>query len=340
MRGGSETRPYTRRLRRRRWGRRLGFITALLILVAVGGALFGYGGSAPSEEAEQSSSAEQSRTEPSSKADSKQGLDEAWDVAIAKDPSPSLATPGESIGFGRRIALTFDDGPDPVTTPAILDVLRAYQLKATFFVYGARAERHPELIDRIVSEGHTLGNHTYYHRDMTRLTPDLMLSELRDTQRAIDQALGSHSPITLFRPPCGTPYNGETDKLPLFQRIMGEQKMYPVMWNIDSRDWALTGQPDSIVDNVAQSTPGDGGVLLLHDTQPQTVDALPGILDYYKAANFEFTDVRSLLAEKYHVNPEGIEADLDTVQPEGIPSSVDLDEDIPDDVKALADCLA
>jgi len=311
----------------------------VLILFAGGAILFEYDSSSPSEEADQSRPAEQPRPEPSSETKSGQGLDEAWATAIAEDPSPSLATPGETMEFGHRIALTFDDGPDPVTTPAILDVLRAYDLEATFFTYGVRAERHPELVERIVSEGHTLGNHTYHHRDMARLAPDLMLKELQDAQSVIDQALGAHSRVTLFRPPCGAPYNTETDKLPLFQRVMREQKTYPVMWNIDSRDWALEESPSSIVDNIVQSTPEDGGVLLLHDTQPQTVDELPEILDYYIAANFEFTDVRGLLAVKYGVDPEGVEADPNTLQPGTIPRPDGPGEGISEDVSSLADCL-
>jgi peptidoglycan/xylan/chitin deacetylase (PgdA/CDA1 family) len=170
---------------------------------------------------------------------------------------------------------------------------------------------------------------------MTRLTPDLMLKELQDTQAAVDRALGSHARITLFRPPCGAPYNTETDKLPAFQGIMQEQQMYPVMWNIDPLDWALKDQPDRIVGNVAQNTPEDGGVVLLHDTQPQTVDALPEILDYYTAANFKFTGVRDLLAEKYGVEPDGVQANPDTPQP-GVTSQ----PGVPDDVRSLADCLA
>jgi peptidoglycan-N-acetylglucosamine deacetylase len=211
--------------------------------------------------------------------------------------------------FGRRIALTFDDGPDPSTTPAILDVLRDYHLKATFFVIGARAEQHPELIERIVSEGHTLGNHTYYHRDLTKLPPELMLRELQNTQAVIDRALGGHYQVTLLRPPCGTPYNAEMEKLPAFQEAMREQEMYPVMWTIDSHDWALENQPESIVDYLIQSTPEGGGVVLLHDTQPQTAEALPKIIDRYGAASFEFSGVRELLADKYGVDPNGIEAD-------------------------------
>jgi peptidoglycan/xylan/chitin deacetylase (PgdA/CDA1 family) len=198
-----------------------------LILFVLGAALFEYDNLLPPEKAEQPQPAKQSQQESTSPVKPDREVDEAWAAAIAQDASPSLATPGETLGFGHRIALTFDDGPDPATTPAILNVLREHNVKVTFFVIGARAEQHPELIQRIVSEGHTLGNHTYYHRAMTKLTPDLALKELRDTQAVIDQALGGHSRITLFRPPCGAPYNTETDKLPVFQKPMQEQQMYP-----------------------------------------------------------------------------------------------------------------
>ena len=266
------------------------------------------------------------------------GVDDAWSTVTAQDASPSLATPDDTTPMGHQIALTFDDGPDPATTPAILDILRRYDVKATFFVVGARAEQHPDLIRRIASEGHTLGNHTYYHRDMTTLTPREMSQELRDTQTAIDQALGYRSRITLFRPPCGAPYTTETDKLSSFQKFMEKQKMYPVMWNVDSRDWALRGRPDLIVKNIVQSTPQDGGVVLLHDTQPQTVEALPKIIHYYRTAHFEFTDVRELLAKKYGVAPEGIEANhSDTSSPRANTRFSGSDD--PKDLASRAECL-
>jgi peptidoglycan/xylan/chitin deacetylase (PgdA/CDA1 family) len=265
-------------------------------------------------------------------------IDDAWTAVTAQDASPSLATPDDTTPMGHQIALTFDDGPDPATTPAILDVLRRYDIKATFFVVGARAEQHPDLIRRIASEGHTLGNHTYYHRDMTTLTPKEMSQELRDTQTAIDQALGYRSRITLFRPPCGAPYITETDKLPSFQKFMEKEKMYPVMWNVDSRDWALGGRPDLIVDNIVQSTPQDGGVVLLHDTQPQTVEALPKIIHYYQTAHFGFTSVRELLAKKYGVAPEGIEANHSDTPSPRVNTRFSGSGD-PKDLSSRAECL-
>lgn len=334
-----KTRLHRFRQHRRRQKRRLTFAVLLSALFALVVVLSGCGSSSAPEQAESSQPAELSQPQASSTTEPVPSVDEAWDAAIAQDPSPSLATPSETLGFGHRIALTFDDGPDPVTTPAILDILRDRHLKATFFVIGARAEQYPELVQRIVSEGHALGNHTYYHRDLTKLTPELVLRELQNTQSAIDSALGGHSQVTLFRPPCGAPYNTEMDKLPEFQEAMRKQKMYPVMWTVDSRDWALQGQPGSIVDNLVQNTPQDGGVILMHDTQPQTADALPGIIDSYTAANFEFTGVRDLLAEKYGVEPGGVEANSDAVQHGVTPDPGFLDENPPGDLTTLGECL-
>lgn len=78
-----------------------------------------------------------------------------------------------------------------------------------------------------MTEGHILGNHNYYHRDMTKLSTDVVLEELEDTQPVIERIPGSHFQIRLFRPSCGAPYNTETDKLPIFQRVAQEQKCAP-----------------------------------------------------------------------------------------------------------------
>ncbi|MDP9480374.1 MAG: polysaccharide deacetylase family protein [Actinomycetota bacterium] len=117
---------------------------------------------------------------------------------------------------------------------------------------------------------------------------------------------------------------------------MREQKMYPVMWNIDPRDWAYEGSPDLVVDGVVQATPEDGGVLLLHDTQPQTASALPEILDYYASAGFGSTGVRELLAEKYGVPADGIE---DGSRPPASRHKAAPKPDATDDALPSADCL-
>src|ERR687898_2164393 len=113
-----------------------------------------------------------------------------WDAAIAQDSWPALATHAKTGTSGRRIVLTFDDGPDPRTTPRILDSLREHDLKALFFVLGRHVKERPGLLRRIVKEGHTIGNHTYNHTDMSDQSEKRMRLELRRTQAAVDDALG------------------------------------------------------------------------------------------------------------------------------------------------------
>ncbi|MDQ3892795.1 MAG: polysaccharide deacetylase family protein, partial [Actinomycetota bacterium] len=94
---------------------------------------------------------------------------------------------------------------------------------------------------------------------------------------------------------------------PLFQRVMEEQRAYPVMWNVDSRDWELDEQAGSIAENVRTTTSKKGGVILLHDTHESTAEALPLIIAQYAAAGFSFTTVREMLADKYGVEPDSIQ---------------------------------
>ena len=115
---------------------------------------------------------------------SAQDMADVWAAAVAEDSSPDLATNGKTGTSGGGVALTFDDGPDPQTTPRILDTLRQHHVKATFFVVGSQVERHPDLLRRIVEEGHTIGNHTYDHADMSKLTPGQIRAELHRTQKA------------------------------------------------------------------------------------------------------------------------------------------------------------
>lgn len=247
-------------------------------------------------------------------ADLRGDTDEGWSAAVALDPSPSLAAPGESTRFERRVALTFDDGPDPDVTPAVLDTLRERGVKATFFVEGENVAEHPEVVRRIVREGHTLGNHTYTHADLSALSSEQVREELRATQEAVDRALGYRYPMTLMRPPYGEPYFRNADALPAFEAAMRDERMYPVLWTMDSNDSLQDARRASIVKSVAEAKivldrEENDGVLLLHDTQLATVEALPLVISYYELAGLEFTGVRELLADKYGVEPGEIQSD-------------------------------
>lgn len=176
--------------------------------------------------------------------------------------------------FGNNIALTFDDGPDPENTPIVLDILKKYGIKATFFVLGCKAKEYPQLIRRIVGEGHTLGNHTYNHpqrlpnkrgsRRITELEPHEIEDEIVKTQKAVDGALGKHYPLKQFRSPGGHC----NEKVASVARKMGITEI--VKWNVTSNDWAHPGSK-KIMSNVEKGAREKGGVILFHDNHSSCV---------------------------------------------------------------------
>ena len=179
-----------------------------------------------------------------------------------------------------KVALTFDDGPDPVWTPRILDVLKARGMKATFFVVGRNAEEHPELLRRIVAEGHELGNHSYTHGNLSEMPEWRQRLELGSTERLIEAETGRST--TLFRPPYNadaTPSNAaELVPLAFAERELGYTV---VLERIDPQDWARPGA-DVIVQRVKEQR-REGSIILLHDAggdRAQTLAALPRILDW------------------------------------------------------------
>jgi peptidoglycan/xylan/chitin deacetylase (PgdA/CDA1 family) len=227
-----------------------------------------------------------------------------WAAARGKDHSPGLATRGKLATSGGKIALTFDDGPDPRITPLILDTLAEHHMKATFFVVGRRVEENPDLLRRIVDEGHTIGNHTYAHADMSYLSPEQMRLELQSTQRAVDKALGYHHWMALMRPPYGNPYFEGSDTLPVFRRVVRQQRLFPVIWTIDTQDYLMADNPQGIVRSVVRQDrtgrrKNRDQVVLMHDIHPQDAQALPEIIDHYEGSGRRFVSVSALLTDKY-----------------------------------------
>jgi peptidoglycan/xylan/chitin deacetylase (PgdA/CDA1 family) len=224
--------------------------------------------------------------------------------AAAGDRSPDLATNGKTGTSGGRIALTFDDGPDPRSTPRILATLREHHVKATFFVVGRQVEEHPDILRRIVDEGHAIGNHSYDHADMSHLTPGQIRLELQRTQKAVDKALGYHYRMDMMRPPYGDPYVEGSDALPTFRKVVRQEQLFPVIWTIDSQDYVMDGDPQGVVDNVVRQDRAGrkqdrDEVVLMHDIHPQDAQALPGIIDHFEHEGRKFVGVNELLADKY-----------------------------------------
>jgi peptidoglycan-N-acetylglucosamine deacetylase len=210
-----------------------------------------------------------------------------WDPAgeeVVGERYLSLPRPEQVLETGLRpgtVALTFDDGPDPVWTPRVLDILRRYQARATFFVIGRQASAHPELVTRMYAEGHEVGNHTFTHAaDLQRAPPWRFRLELSLTQRIIQAATG-HS-ATLFR----YPYMGSLTDLDRSDEGLidrpAEQGYRLVGQSLDTLDWARPGA--ELIAAGALDDP-DGKVILLHDgggNRGQTLAALPFILEWLR----------------------------------------------------------
>jgi len=193
-----------------------------------------------------------------------------------------------------RIAITFDDGPDPDWTPAILDILKAHRVKATFFLVGEEAERYPWLVERIAAEGHEIGNHSYTHPNLVKASESIVRLELNATQRLLESLTGRST--TLFRPP----YNADAKPTHLeeLRPISIAQSMgyLTVLENIDPKDWQKPGK-EKLLARV-KTERNDGNILLLHDgggDRSSTAEALPAILDYLEERGDRVVSIGDLL---------------------------------------------
>lgn len=200
--------------------------------------------------------------------------------------------------FGNRCALTFDDGPDP-DTETVLDALRAYNIQgATFFVQGINAKRYPRILQRILDEGHVIGNHTYDHPDLRNLSVQAIEHQLRMCQDAVNDALGTEYVMTQMRPPYGALNE-------IVKSVLRAQNLALILWQVDSNDWRLENRRNlqNIISHVfagyAPVTGGRGGLLLFHDIYNSTGEILPEILRRLKAEGVAITTVEALLNQKY-----------------------------------------
>ncbi len=180
-------------------------------------------------------------------------------VYTPKPPSSKVDQPSKVL------ALTFDDGPDPVLTPQVLDLLRKYKAKATFFVVGQKAQRNPGLLKRMAEEGHEVANHSHTHPDLTRLQPAGILAELQQASDAIQAATGK-SPAW-FRPPGGD----FDDRL---VEAANRSGLRLALWtNIGPQ-----GIAPPLLAKRTLSAAREGAILMLHDTEAATIEALSEIL--------------------------------------------------------------
>ncbi len=187
---------------------------------------------------------------------------------------------------GNYIAMTFDDGPHPQNTPRLLDMLRARNIKATFYVIGRSVDLYPQIVRRTVAEGHEIGNHTYTHRLLSKLSDSEVRSDLSRCRDSVAKAAGVR--MRTMRPP----YGGLLQR----QREMVHSEFgYPtILWSVDPLDWKRPG-PSVVTSRILSGTTA-GGIVLAHDLHSQTVDAMPATFDGLLRKGFKFVTVSQLLA--------------------------------------------
>ncbi len=179
------------------------------------------------------------------------------------------------------VALTFDDGPNPATTNQALDTLSKYGIKATFFVLGKNVSGNEEILKRMKADGHVIGNHSWSHPVLSKLSLDEAKKQITDTEDALTKVLGSSS--KLMRPP----YGAITDD------IRNSLDLNFIMWDVDSLDWKSKNEASILTE--IQRQVRNGSIILMHDIHAETVNALPKIIDYLKEQGYHFVTVPEML---------------------------------------------
>lgn len=191
---------------------------------------------------------------------------------------------------GKRVHLSFDDGPDPMYTGKLLMILREMKVQATFFLVGEKALRHPELVRQIVQEGHQIGLHTQYHRHAYFMGPVASLNSIFQGKKALEEISGQR--VVFFRPPWGA--------LNLFQ-YWGVKKcgLNVVLWSANAQDWKKATGVEGILQRLLRRTKPNT-VIVLHDSggepgAPQnTLTALPDFITELKSRGYQFVSLDEL----------------------------------------------
>ena len=195
-----------------------------------------------------------------------------------------------------KIVLTFDDGPDPDYTPQILDILKREHVPAAFFVVGSMAEKNIQILRREYEEGYEIGNHTFFHPDISTVSIDRVKLELNATRKLIESVTGRST--ILFRPP----FNADAEPRTLAEVIpvaeSRKQNYINIGESIDPWDWQPGVTADSIIARTIKQKDA-GSMLLLHDaggdTREETVKALPAIIHFFKSHGYQFTTIAAVL---------------------------------------------
>lgn len=197
--------------------------------------------------------------------------------------------PDTSVQSGKTAYLTFDDGPSPLITPEILEILKENDIKATFFVIGKMAEKNPELIRQIQEEGHLICNHTYSHNyKLIYSNPDNFMADVNKWETVLKSILGEAFETNILRFPAGS----FGKKRQPFRERAAAEGYTSVDWNVLNGDAeALHVPADALVSRIKETIKNkDNAIVLMHDsnTKDTTAEALPEIIDYLKSEGYTF----------------------------------------------------
>lgn len=184
------------------------------------------------------------------------------------------------------VALTFDDGPHPDFTPRLLDTLKKEGIKATFFMVGRCVVTYPDIVKRMVDEGHEVASHSWSHPLLTSLSNNSLDSQMKKTHDAIVKACGV-APV-LYRPPYGA------SRLSQRKHIHEEYGYLSILWDVDPLDWQNPRTSQKVHDRVLAQTTA-GSIILCHDIHETTVDAMPATIRDLKARGLQFMTVSQLI---------------------------------------------
>lgn len=193
------------------------------------------------------------------------------------------------------IALTFDDGPDPVNTIKVLDTLKKYDIKATFFLVGQNVKRYPNIVKRIYDEGHTIGNHSYTHGRFYKGDKGIISKEIIQTQNVIEEVIGL-KPV-FFRPPYGAVSKNLID-------VCKENNLEVVNWNVDTEDWKKTIKASDLINQIKNINKSNR-IILMHTMAHlnKTSEALEPIIISLVQRGFKLKTLNEILEiEPYQSN--------------------------------------
>jgi len=178
------------------------------------------------------------------------------------------------------IYLSFDDGPHPVLTPFVLDELKKYNAKASFFCIGKNVLAYPDIYKRIIDEGHTIGNHSFNHLNGWKTADDIYLDDIAEAQKYID--------TRLFRPPYG-----RINRFQLSQLSLNRFNLKTVMWTVLSGDFDKKLSPENCLENVLLNCE-PGSIVVFHDSDKAAIRmkyALTGTLNYFSSIGYRFEKI-------------------------------------------------